>query len=344
MATKERVNIIGLERADYKGRPSTLCKGCGHDSITSRIIEATYDLGINPTQVAKMSGIGCSSKTPAYYLGYAHGFNGTHGRMPAFTTGAVVANRHLKAIGVSGDGDTGSIGMGQFKHAMRRNLPMVYIVENNGVYGLTKGQFSATSDEGQTTKYYGENDLRSFDLCLEAVVSGATFVARSFAGDPKQATALIKAALNHRGIAFIDIISPCVTFNDHETSNKSFSYGKKHEDPLHDISFVMERDEITIDDYEPGEVKLVEMHDGGVIQLRKLDENYDPADKMAAMRVLEHAHTNQEFITGLIYLNQDQPNFVERENMVDTALAHLPDDKLRPDKQKLEAAMDEFRY
>ncbi|MCS7070683.1 MAG: thiamine pyrophosphate-dependent enzyme, partial [Anaerolinea sp.] len=231
-------NAIGLERSDYKGLPSTLCPGCGHDSISNQIISVAYDMALPMHRVIKLSGIGCSSKTPAYFLGRSHAFNAVHGRMPSIATGAMLANDELIAIGVSGDGDTGSIGLGQYKHLIRRNVPMVYIIENNGVYGLTKGQFSATADEGQKLKYYGVNELPAIDLCLEAVVGGCTFVARSFSGDSKQVQQLLKAALSHRGTAVLDIISPCVTFNNAPDSNKSYSYGKEHEIPLHEINFM----------------------------------------------------------------------------------------------------------
>ncbi len=234
----EKVNLIGLTKADYKGLPSTLCQGCGHDSISSQIINVCYELSIPPHRVIKMSGIGCSSKSPAYFLNRAHGFNAVHGRMPSVTTGASLANRGLLPLAVSGDGDTGSIGLGQYKHLIRRNVPMVYIIENNGVYGLTKGQFSATADVGQKLKYAGVNELPPIDLCMEAIIAGAGFVARSFAGDARQVRELLKAALNFRGTAVLDIISPCVTFNNHEESTKSYPWGKQHEEPLHDITFV----------------------------------------------------------------------------------------------------------
>lgn len=338
---RQKVNVIGVSRQNYKGSPSTLCSGCGHDSITARIIESCFSMGIDPTQVAKMSGIGCSSKTPAYWLSQSHGFNSTHGRMPSMTTGAVVANLDLIAIGVSGDGDTGSIGIGQFKHAMRRNIPLVYIVENNGVYGLTKGQFSATADDGQTTKYYGLNEFPPLDLCVEAIVAEATFVARSFAGDPKQVTALLKAAISHNGIALLDIISPCVTFNNDISSTKSYPYGKVNEEPLHDINYVPAQEEITVD-YEPGEVRIVELHDGSLIQLRKLNDDYDPTDRIGALRMLEHARQNQEFVTGLLYYAEKRPNFIDHENLVDTPLAHLEDEDVRPSPEALKEVMADF--
>lgn len=334
----QNVNLIGLTRNDYKGRPSTLCKGCGHDSISARIISVAYDLSIKPTQVIKLSGIGCSSKTPAYFLNQSHGFNSLHGRMPSIGTGAMLANRTLTAIGVSGDGDTGSIGIGQFKHLVRRNVPMVYIVENNGVYGLTKGQFSATADEGQELKYAGRNELPPIDVCLEALIADCGFVARSFAGDPRQVEALLKAALSHRGTAVIDIISPCVSFNDHEDSTKSYAWGKAHEEVISDFSFVPARSEITVD-YQEGESVNVEMHDGSLLRLKKLDNNYDPTDKYAAMRLLEDAHLKQEFITGLLYVNENRAAFTEVERLPEMPLATLPEQKVRPSQDALNNLM-----
>ncbi len=332
------LNLIGLARNDYKGRPSTLCKGCGHDSISARIISVAYDLSIKPTHVVKLSGIGCSSKTPAYFLNQSHGVNGLHGRMPSMATGATLANRELLAIGISGDGDTGSIGLGQFKHMVRRNVPVVYIIENNGVYGLTKGQFSATADEGQQIKYAGLNELPPIDLCLEAVVGGCGFVARSFAGDPRQVEMLLKAAMSHRGTAVLDIISPCVSFNDNDDSTKSYSWGKAHEEVISDFTFIPFRDEISVD-YDEGTSTLVEMHDGSVIKLKKLDNKYDPTDKYAALQLLETAHDKQEFITGLIYLSEDRPSFPELEKLPEVPLAHLPQAKVRPSRESLDKLM-----
>ncbi|HSH04633.1 MAG TPA: 2-oxoacid:ferredoxin oxidoreductase subunit beta [Anaerolineae bacterium] len=340
---RSRVNELGLSKTDYNGRPSTLCKGCGHDSISSQIIAVAYEDNIRPNEIIKLSGIGCSSKSPAYFLGQSHGFNALHGRMPSVGTGALTANHSLKAIGVSGDGDTGSIGMGQFKHLMRRNLRMVYIVENNGVYGLTKGQFSATADEGQKLKYAGLNELPPVDVCMEAIIAGCGFVARSFSGDPKQVRELLRAALNHNGTAMLDIISPCVTFNNHESSTKSYPYGIEHEMQLHDISFVPEMEEITIDDYEPGSVKNVEMHDGSVIKLEKLEEDYDPTDRMGALHRLQWAQEKQQFITGLIYFNDSRKSLSQVNNLVDTPLAHLGDDQIRPSKEALDALMDDMQ-
>jgi 2-oxoglutarate/2-oxoacid ferredoxin oxidoreductase subunit beta len=338
MAAVEDLNLVGLARADYKGKPSTLCKGCGHDSISARIVSVAYDLSLRPTRVIKLSGIGCSSKTPAYFLNQSHGFNGLHGRMPSMATGATLANHTLQAIGISGDGDSGSIGIGQFKHMVRRNVPLVYIVENNGVYGLTKGQFSATADEGQQLKYAGLNELPPIDLCLEAVVADCGFVARSFAGDPRQVEALLKAALSHRGTAVLDIISPCVTFNDTDDSTKSYAYGKAHEEVISEFTFVPAREEITVD-YPEGSTVDVSMHDGSVIRLRKLDNGYDPTDRFAAMRLLEEAHQKQEFITGLIYVNEERPALPELERLPETPLAHLPEEKLRPSREALAKLM-----
>ena len=322
----------------FQGLPSTLCKGCGHNSITSYLIEACKSIGLNPYATVKMSGIGCSSKTPAYFLNQSHGFNGLHGRMPSMATGATLANRSLSAIGISGDGDTGSIGMGQFKHMVRRNVPVVYIIENNGVYGLTKGQFSATADEGQQLKYAGLNELPAIDVCLEALVADCGFVARSFAGDPRQVEALLKAALSHRGTAVLDIISPCVSFNDHEDSTKSYAWGKAHEEIISDFTFIPAREEITVD-YEAGTSVDVAMHDGSHIRLKKLDNNYDPTDRFAAMRLLEDAHIKQEFITGLIYINEQRPTLPELERLPETPLAQLPAERLRPSREALDALM-----
>jgi 2-oxoglutarate ferredoxin oxidoreductase subunit beta len=335
LAKGVKINALGLEKKAYQAAPSTLCKGCGHDSISQRIMNVAWELSLDQTQVVKMSGIGCSSKSPAYFMGWSHAFNGVHGRMPATATGAVVANRNLTVIGVSGDGDTASIGTGQFKHAVRRNVPMVYIVENNGVYGLTKGQFSATADLGQKLKYAGVNNLPPLDICMEALAANATFVARSFAGDPKQVESLLKAAFSHRGIAVLDIISPCVTFNNHDESTKSYSWGKAQETPLNELNFVPDYAEITIDSQYEGELQVA-MHDGSRIVLKKLDPDYDPTDKLNAFRTLEEARQKQEFITGLIYVNeQERPDLHELLHYTGTPLVYLPDEKLRPDRATL---------
>ncbi len=334
----EKLNRIGLDKLDYKGRPSTLCQGCGHDSISSQIIAVAWELGLDPSRVIKMSGIGCSSKSPAYFLGRSHAVNSLHGRMPSITTGAIMANHTMLALGVSGDGDTGSIGLGQYKHLIRRNVPMVYIIENNGVYGLTKGQFSATADIGQKLKYSGTNELTPIDLCLEAVIGDCGFVARSFAGDAKQVRELLKAAFSYKGTAVLDIISPCVTFNNHEESTKSYPYGKAHEDRLQDISFIEAKDEIQVD-YDPGTTQIVRMHEGPVIKLRKLHTDYDPTSRAAATALLEEAHANQEFITGLIYINQSRSTLPEIHDLPDSPLSALPASKLRPSKEALSKVM-----
>ncbi|MBL8146060.1 MAG: 2-oxoacid:ferredoxin oxidoreductase subunit beta [Anaerolineae bacterium] len=340
-------NTLGLERADYKGSPSTLCPGCGHDSISNQIISVAFDANLPMHRVIKLSGIGCSSKTPAYFLGKSHGFNALHGRMPSIATGATVANNELIAVAVSGDGDTGAIGFGQFKHLVRRNVPMVYIIENNGVYGLTKGQFSATSDEGQRVKYYGLNEFPAIDLCLEAIVAGATFVARSFSGDSKQVQALLKAALAHRGTAVLDIISPCVTFNNAPESTKSYPYGKEHQIALHEYDFipagwVEPREEITADYAEGTEIE-VELYDGSIIRLKKLDEGHDPRNRMEALRVLDDASQDQKFITGLIYYEEPRPVLNDLLKVTSTPLSHLEAEKLRPSKEALDRLMQGYK-
>ena len=333
-----RVNDIGLDKKDYGGRESSLCKGCGHNSISNQIIAVAYELSLPPHQVIKLSGIGCSSKSPAYFLSRSHGFNALHGRMPSVATGAMMANRSLKAIGVSGDGDSGSIGFGQFKHAIRRNVPMVYIIENNGVYGLTKGQFSATSDEGLKLKYAGEQKMQPIDLTLESLASGATFVARSFAGDAKQIRELLKAALSHKGTAVLDIISPCVAFNNADTSPKSYGYGRQHEDPIHDVSYIAPATEIAID-YDPGEEKYVEMPDGSYIRLKKLEEDYDPTDREQAYNLVRRASKENLFITGLIYVQPQKETFHDIKKVHQTPLVELTDEQIRPSKEQFDEVM-----
>ncbi|MBL8095116.1 MAG: 2-oxoacid:ferredoxin oxidoreductase subunit beta [Anaerolineales bacterium] len=334
-AAKSNVNILGLTKADYKAAPSTLCAGCGHNSIADKVIDATFELGLKQHEVIKLSGIGCSSKSPAYFLGRSHGINTLHGRMPSVATGALMANHQLYGVGVSGDGDTGSIGFGQFKHMVRRNVRMVYIVENNGVYGLTKGQFSATADVGQELKHAGRNELPPLDLCLEAIIADCGFVARSFAGDPKHVTALIKAAFNFPGTAVLDIISPCVTFNDKDDSTKSYAWGKSHDERVNDFTFVMQQDEITVE-YEEGETKAVELHDGSQIMLRKLDGKHDPTNRAAAITLLDEAREKQQFITGLIYLNPARASLATAANLIDSPLAWLPESRTRPSRESLD--------
>jgi 2-oxoglutarate ferredoxin oxidoreductase subunit beta len=334
-------NLIGLEKNDYRGRETSLCQGCGHNSISSQIIAACYEMSIQPEKVIKMSGIGCSSKSPAYFLSRSFGFNALHGRMPATATGAIMVNNTLKAIGVSGDGDTASIGLGHFKHLVRRNVPMTYIIENNGVYGLTKGQFSATADKGQELKKVGVNPFMPVDICMEALIANAGFVARSFAGDPKQVKELLKAALSFDGTAVLDIISPCVTFNNRDESTKSYAWGRKYEEPLHDVTWVPEREEIKVD-YEPGNVIDVEMHDGSQIVLKKLEKDYNPTDRIAALKMLEETCCGGVLVTGLIYFNKEQPPLDAIENLVETPLSRLTEKELRPSAQSLQELMQRF--
>jgi 2-oxoglutarate/2-oxoacid ferredoxin oxidoreductase subunit beta len=328
-SSRLQVNLVGLSKTDYRGNPSTLCQGCGHNSISSQIIAACYELDIVPENVVKFSGIGCSSKSPTYFLNRSYGFNGLHGRMPSLATGALFGDHTLKGLAVSGDGDTASIGIGQFKHVLRRNLRLVYIVENNGVYGLTKGQFSATADEGLTLKGQGTNMYMPIDIAWEALVGNATFVARSFAGDPKQVKELIKAALSHEGIAVLDIISPCVTFNNKDESVHSYSWGKEHEVALHELSYVPPAEEIMVE-YEPGETTEVTMHDGSKVILKKLEHDYDPCNRSEAMRILEEANDKQWLLTGLIYINQNQPDLRTIYHLTETPLNRLPESRLRP--------------
>jgi 2-oxoglutarate ferredoxin oxidoreductase subunit beta len=338
----KKVNRLGLEVLNYKGSKTTLCAGCGHNSISERIVECFYELGVEPYRVAKFSGIGCSSKSPAYFLGMSHGFNSVHGRMPAIATGAVLANRTLLGLGVTGDGDTASIGLGQFMHLVRRNLPMIYIIEDNGVYGLTKGQFSATADVGSKLKTGAPNDLPPFDCCALALKWGATFVARSFSGDKRQLQAIIKAAISHNGLSVIDVVSPCVTFNDHEGSTKSYAYVKDHDDPLEEVSFVPFFEDINVE-YEPGSTTAVKMHDGSQLFLRKVAEDYDPSDKLAAIRLLHETARRGEFATGVFYIEPDKDDFIDTLNLVDQPLAFLPTDKVRPPKAALDQIMESLR-
>jgi 2-oxoglutarate ferredoxin oxidoreductase subunit beta len=339
--TRSATNRIGLEKGDYRGRPTTLCQGCGHNSISSQIIAAAYEVDLAPERVVKFSGIGCSSKSPAYFLNRSFGFNSLHGRMPAIATGALVANSSLLGIGVSGDGDTASIGLGQFIHFLRRNVPMVYVVENNGVYGLTKGQFSATADKGQVIKRQGENPFLPVDICQIGLDMNCGFIARSFAGDPRQVKELLKAALSFRGTALLDIISPCVTFNNRDESTKSYNWGKEHEAPLHDVTLVPRREEIQVD-YEPGQATIVELHDGTFLMLRKIARDYDPTDRGAAMHLLEESRSQQVLATGLLYVNPDQPSLQDMFGQVETPLAALPEESLRPDRASLERILSDM--
>jgi 2-oxoglutarate/2-oxoacid ferredoxin oxidoreductase subunit beta len=335
-------NRLGLEMTPYRGGKTTLCAGCGHNAISERIIEAFFEMGVDPRQVVKLSGIGCSSKSPAYFLGGSHGFNSVHGRMPSVGTGAMLANRKLIAIGISGDGDTGAIGIGQFVHLMRRNVPLIYVIEDNGCYGLTKGQFSPTADVGSVLKNGIVNDLQPIDSCMLAIQLGASFVARSFSGDKKQLLAILKAALGHRGTCLIDVISPCVTFNDHEGSTKSYAYAKEHDEVLGDISFVPYFEDISIE-YDPGTTTQVTLHDGSKLYLKKIADNYDPTDKLAAMSLLHETSRRGEFATGVLYVEPDKDDFVTLLNLVDEPLSRLPLDKVRPGPEVLEQLMESLR-
>jgi 2-oxoglutarate ferredoxin oxidoreductase subunit beta len=340
---KPKTNKLGLSRADYMGLKSTLCTGCGHDSITNHIVTAFYELGINPTQVAKMSGIGCSSKTPAYFLNQAHGFNSVHGRMPSVSTGAKLANGNLHVIGVSGDGDTASIGMGQFMHLVRRNLDMTYVIENNGVYGLTKGQFSATADKGSKLKKGTVNDYSDIDCCAHAIELGCGYVVRSFSGDVKQCVPLLKGAIMHKGLGLMDILSPCITFNNHEGSTKSFAYIRDHDVRLHAVDYVEAQEEITVEQ-EAGKPKEVTLHDGSRICLSPLGDDYDPTNKLKAIETLYNAHEKGEYVTGLIYVDPDQADTntllaLEKGR----SLADVTEDEVHPSDDAWRSFISSFR-
>jgi 2-oxoglutarate ferredoxin oxidoreductase subunit beta len=335
-------NHVGLAREAYKGAQTTLCAGCGHNAITNHIIKALYEYGIEPHRLAKMSGIGCSSKAPAYFVSQAHGFNSVHGRMPSVATGAKLANRDLIAMGISGDGDTASIGLGQFCHMIRRNVNLVYICENNGVYGLTKGQFSATADVGSVQKGGKPNEFETIDICGLAVELGASFVARSFSGDGKQLVPLIKAALGHRGTAVLDIVSPCVTFNDHEGSTKSYKYVKQHDVAIQELDFIPFYENIEAD-YEPGTSSDVVLHDGSHLHLRKLsEEEHDPRDRIGALKVIHEARQKGEVLTGLLYVQPEAKDLATLENIPQKPLRDYAEADLRPTKDAFEALMKEY--
>jgi 2-oxoglutarate ferredoxin oxidoreductase subunit beta len=335
-------NALGLTRRDYEGAMSTLCAGCGHDSVTSAIIHAFWELDIAPHRVAKLSGIGCSSKTPTYFLREAHGFNSVHGRMPSIATGANAANGDLIYIGVSGDGDSLSIGLGQLCHAIRRNLNMLYVLENNGVYGLTKGQFSAAADRGSLAKKGDANAFDAIDGALLALTLGATFVARSFSGDKEQLVPILKAGLMHKGFAFVDVISPCVTFNDHEGSTKSYSHTREHLHDVADADFVPLRKEITV----PGDaesVHTVTLHDGSTIKFRRVEPGYDPTDRDAVYSYIRNHHRKGEVVTGLLYVSNDGQELHQVNKTVPTPLAQLPFSQLSPGAAALEALQKRWR-
>jgi len=331
---QEPANRIHLIKKDYEGANSTLCRGYGHDAITASIITAAFEANLDPKRVIKLSGIGCSAKTTNYFMNQSFGFNGIHGRMAAMATGAGMANHLLIPIGVSGDGDTASIGLGNFAHMVRRNLRITYIVEDNGVYGLTKGQFSATADRGSRLKKGGANPWEAIDIAALAIQMGATFVARSFSGDRKQLAPLIEAAFNHKGTAVLDVLSPCVTFNDHEGSTKSLKNIRANRDVLHDIDFIPDFDPVETD-YEEGTEIRVRMHEAGVITLHKI-KDHDPRDRMAAITLLESTKAQNKFATGLIYINEDLPDFAEVERLPDVPLAFLGQEELRPSRGVLD--------
>jgi 2-oxoglutarate ferredoxin oxidoreductase subunit beta len=341
-AKATKTNRLSLEMTAYKGAESTLCAGCGHDAITASIVKGFYEYGVEPFRVAKLSGIGCSSKTTAYFLGQSHGFNAVHGRMSAIATGVNAANRTLLNIGVSGDGDTASIGLGNFLHMVRRNVPIIYLVENNGCYGLTKGQFSATADKGSVQKGGAVNESTPIDICAIAIQMGCGYVARSFSGDTKQVVALIKGAIAYGGAAVIDIVSPCVTFNNHEGSTKSQTYARANEDPLHEIGFVPFFEQVTVE-YEPGTTKVVELQDKSKITLKKLGHEYDPTNRTQAIDLLNKANHEQLFLTGLIYSANVGKPLDQQLNLVDQPLATLPASKLRPGPEALSKIMETFK-
>ena len=330
-----KTNDLGLTRRDYEGAVSTLCAGCGHDSISGAIIQACFELSLPPHRVAKLSGIGCSSKTPTYFLGASHGFNSVHGRMPSVLTGASLANRDLVYLGVSGDGDTASIGFGQFAHCIRRGVNMTYICENNGVYGLTKGQFSATADKGSASKKGVLNDDTAIDLASIAILLGATFVARSFSGDKTQLVPIIKAAIEHKGAAFIDVLSPCIAFNNHPSSTKSFDYVREHNEAVNYLDVLLGREPIALDQ-EAGSLQMVEQHDGSVLKLRKLAQDYDPTDKLAAQSYLQERAAEGEIVTGLLYVKADAESLHDRLQTSATPLNQLDDASLSPGGTALE--------
>ncbi len=335
-------NGLDLTRSSYEGLISTLCAGCGHDSISAAVIQACWELDLPPHRVAKVSGIGCSSKSPTYFLNKSHGFNSVHGRMPSVATGAHVANHELTYIGVSGDGDSASIGMGQFAHVVRRNLNMLYLVENNGCYGLTKGQDSATADEGSKSRTGFENPFENIDLVGVALEIGATFVARSFSGDKEQLVPLMKAAIAHKGFALIDVISPCVTFNNHHGSTKSYEYTRDHIQTGNIVDFVPPREEITTR-YDAGESMQVDLHDGSSLNLAKAQPDYDPSDRRAAVNALLESRVNGQILTGLIYIDTDEPDFHQVMNLNEAPLNSLQQEQLCPGNEKLQMLNEGFR-
>ena len=337
-----KLNVINEPKDSYTGGKSSLCPGCGHDQISNVIISSAWESGIEPHRIAKMSGIGCSSKTPAYYLGKSHGFNTVHGRMPSVTTGAYAVNKDLLYIGVSGDGDSASIGIGQLIHAIRRNMDMVYIIENNGVYGLTKGQYSATADIGSKKKKGPINKTQPIDLCALAINLGCTFVARSFSGSKKQLNALLKAAMSHKGFALIDVISPCVTFNNNDESMKSYGYVKENEITLHMTDYIPHFNPITEVEVPEGHFTDITLHDGSTIRLETISEEHDPSNAVAALTALHNAEQDAKHVTGLLYFDNSKASLAEDLGLVETPLIDIADDELRPSKSVLDEINSAF--
>tara|TARA_B110000444_G_scaffold193851_1_gene184062 strand:+ start:3664 stop:4719 length:1056 start_codon:yes stop_codon:yes gene_type:complete len=337
-----KLNVINEPKDSYTGGKSSLCPGCGHDQVSNVIVTAAWESGIEPHRIAKMSGIGCSSKTPAYYLGKSHGFNTVHGRMPSVTTGAYAVNKDLLYIGVSGDGDSASIGIGQLIHAIRRNMDMVYIIENNGVYGLTKGQYSATADIGSKKKKGPINKTQPIDLCALAINLGCTFVARSFSGSKKQLNSLIKAAMSHKGFALIDVISPCVTFNNNDESMKSYGYVKENEITLHMADYIPHFNPITEVEVPEGHYRDITLHDGSTIRLETISEEHDPADAVAALTALHNAESDAKHVTGLLYFDNTKASLAEDLGLIEKALIDVPDEELRPSQSVLDEINSAF--
>jgi 2-oxoglutarate ferredoxin oxidoreductase subunit beta len=336
-------NALGLTRRDYEGTMSTLCAGCGHDSVTAAIIQTFWELDIEPHRVAKLSGIGCSSKTPTYFIKQAHGFNSVHGRMPSIATGANAANGELTYIGISGDGDSLSIGIGQLCHLIRRNVNMLYVLENNGVYGLTKGQFSASADKGTLAKKGEANQLEAIDGCLMALTLGATFVARSFSGDKEQLVPILKAGLKHKGFAFVDVISPCVTFNDHQGSTKSYAHTREHMHEADEVDFVPLRREIKMPEGDGGALRQVRMHDGSVVTFRRIDENYDPTDRDKAYAYLRDHQKQGQVVTGLLYMQEDSKDLHDVNKTAPGPLTTIPYEQLTPGSAALAKLQKRYR-
>ena len=337
-----KLNVLNEPKESYTGGPSSLCPGCGHDQISNVIITAAWENGLEPHRIAKMSGIGCSSKTPAYYLGQSHGFNTVHGRMPSVTTGAYAINKDLLYLGVSGDGDSASIGIGQLIHAIRRNMDMVYIVENHGLYGLTKGQYSATADVGSKKKKGPANETQPIDLCALAINLGCTFVARSFSGSKKQLTSILKAAMSHKGFALIDVISPCVTFNNNDESMRSYGYVKENEITLHMADYIPHFNPMVEIEVPEGHYRDITLHDGSTIRLETISDEHDPSNAVAALTALHEAEAGKKHVTGLLYFDATKPSLAEDLGLVDEALVDVPDEALRPDRASLDALNAEF--